>query len=148
MSASGLRLKVCGDFWHSHPTSTSLASHVSWTDLTRVMCGMLRWRSEQAWQTNTPKVSDAQSGSAGETEKGKKGEPGGIREMMKVKERERGKRRKWNLWKQDKTAIQRERYRTNKKGGVQKSCYEDALTKRTAAQGSDYKYWRCWCQRC
>lgn len=29
---------------------------------------------------------------------------------------------------------------TNKKGGVQKSCYEDALTKRTAAQGSDYKY--------
>lgn len=91
MSASGLRLKVCGDFWHSHPTSTSLASHVSWTDLTRLMCGMLRWRSEQAWQTNTPKVSDAQSGSAGETEKGKKGEPGGIREMMKVKEREREK---------------------------------------------------------
>lgn len=32
--------------------------------MTRLMWGMLRCRREQAWQTNTPRVSDAQSGSA------------------------------------------------------------------------------------
>lgn len=39
------------------------------------MWGMLRCRREQAWQTNTPRVSEAQSGSAGCGER--RGEPGG-----------------------------------------------------------------------
>ncbi len=97
-------------------TSTSLASHVSWIDLTRLMWGMLRWRSEQAWQTNTPKVSDAQSGSAGESEgRGRKGGRGEgemkeewhSREAKGVLGRKERRERKWKWSKQRRRMIKR-----------------------------------------
>lgn len=149
---------------HDCPTSTSLASHVSWTDFTRLMWGMLRWRSEQAWQTNTPRVSDAQSGSAGGRKEGAKRRirrrddvgrtsaevKGEHSSWARTKEREGERegrkegRRKWNENGQSGAG----EWQTDKRGGVRRSCHKGAATKRIAAQGSGYKYWKCWCGCC
>lgn len=104
------------------PTSTSLASHVSCTDFTRLMWGMLRWRSEQAWHTNTPKVSDVQSGSAGER-------AGGRGRAVKEWDKER--------W-----------HRENKRGGERRGCEFGGRERERERERKGRKWnWAKWCRR-